>query len=172
MVFSFISLADPQTITGHSKKWDWDPYSMGIGLSEEWLLCANLRQILRLIINQVCLGEQDCIPQMSWGSNKRITVGTLLGLLHPIGRLDLLCRSEAFPCSLVWQAPYSSCDEHSGTECYVFWLDPLWLQRKAPKTNLSTSREAIYFVFLGMHFVNHSGDGKFMYLYGKFMLCY
>lgn len=101
MVFSFISLADPQTITGHSKKWDWDPYSMGIVLREEWLLCANLRQILRLIISQVCLGEQDSIPQISWGSNKRITVGTLLGLLHPIGRLDLLCRSEALPCSLV-----------------------------------------------------------------------
>lgn len=34
------------------------------------------------------------------------------------------------------------------------------------------SRETNLFFFFRMHFVNHSGDGKFMYLDGKFMLLY
>lgn len=45
-------------------------------------------------------------------------------------------------------------------------------KEKPPGIIFQPPGEAIYFGFLGMHFVNHSGDGKFMYLYGKFMLCY
>lgn len=146
-------------------------------LSEEWLLCASHPQTLRLIISQVCLGEEDPIPQTTWGSNQRTPAGTWLGLLHPIGIFDLACRSEAFArlpdlhCPPVrWQVLYTSCDGHSGTERYAFWLDTLWLQRKAPKTIFQPPVRLFILAFLGMHFVNHSGDGKFMYLYGKFIV--
>lgn len=122
---------------------------------------CQLPQIL--IISQVCLGEQGPSIQLVWGGRQ-----SRLGGIHFSLWGSSLCQAA---CAGDDRHRVAAMMDAVGVSSFVFWLKPYFDSKEMPPATIFQCPGRLFnLFFFRMHFVNHSGDGKFMYLDGKFML--